>query len=377
TKMQATNITCSTQILTQSIKLDNELKPHIPVKEIIAQRFRNQRIHAISVDYDDSPNPKKTVLKNPVSSNGFVAAIFHAYNHHQHLRLSPDDVWLTIAQGVSRHINYNAEKFRSRFVKHEGQKEIIIFGDDIIYVNSLKNTYEGNWPEVLNRFTTEVDKHVEKIDLAQLLVCNFSTTTTNSLTASRIVMLDTVKAYFKFTVFMGCGIPKVTLDGTLEDWTKLQEKVIQLRKLNLELDFWLDRLEPVLWNLVATYRGEIDEDFWSRIMNVHVNYGSGGDSHSTVTGWILGFFPYNRQGTALGSNSIKLGDFPHGTVGVPFKVEDNGLSYSLKFIAGFIGANQEISDGESIVSPVIGWSIIDDDSNDPNNEENFWTAHNH
>ncbi|CAG8855776.1 3645_t:CDS:1, partial [Gigaspora margarita] len=35
----------------------------------------------------------------------------------------------------------------------------------------------------------------------------------------------------------------------------------------------------------------------------------------------------------------------------------------LKFIAGFIGANQEIlegCDGESVVSPVIGWSIVDD-----------------
>ncbi|CAG8742254.1 15799_t:CDS:1, partial [Dentiscutata heterogama] len=41
----------------------------------------------------------------------------------------------------------------------------------------------------------------------------------------------------------------------------------------------------------------------------------------------------------------------------------------LKFMAGFIGANQEIlegSNGESVVSPVNGWSIIDNpnDSNE-------------
>jgi hypothetical protein len=44
--------------------------------------------------------------------HGLAAAIFHAYNNHQHLILTPDDIWLTIAQGVSQHINYNAEKFR-------------------------------------------------------------------------------------------------------------------------------------------------------------------------------------------------------------------------------------------------------------------------
>ncbi|RIB02549.1 hypothetical protein C2G38_1896149, partial [Gigaspora rosea] len=194
-------------------------------------------------------------IENPYCLNGFAAAILHAYNYHKHLRLSPDDVWLTISQGVSEHINRNAEKFRNRFVKHEGQKELIIRVDGIV----------GNWPEIVNKIVAEADKNVEKIDLKDLLECNFSTTTPNSLTASRIVLLDTVKSYFKYTCMTCCGIPKVTLEGTLEDWMKLQEKVAHLRKLNLELDFWLDRLEPVVWNLVATYRGEVDEDFWGRI----------------------------------------------------------------------------------------------------------------
>ncbi|KAF0550175.1 hypothetical protein F8M41_024922 [Gigaspora margarita] len=167
---------------------------------------------------------KKTVLKNPEWVNGFAAAIFQAYNKHQHLRLSPDDVWLTIAQGVSRHINFNAEKFRSRFVKHEGQQEIFVDVTGIIGSN-LEGKLEGNWPEVVNLFVIEADKRVEKIDLTQLLVCNFSTTSSNSLTASRIVLLDMVKTYFSYYCGTECGIPKITLEGTIEDWIKLQEKL--------------------------------------------------------------------------------------------------------------------------------------------------------
>ncbi|RIB26887.1 hypothetical protein C2G38_1896745, partial [Gigaspora rosea] len=227
-------------------------------------------------------------------SNGFAAAIIHAYNYHQHLRLSPDDIWLTISQGVSRHINYNDGKFRRNFVKHEGQETVSIVGDDILSFNPNENTLEGNWPEAVNRLVRETDKRVEKIDLAQFLECDFSTTTSSSLTASRIVLLDMVKAYFKYNIGFCCGIPKVTLEGTLEDWTKLQEKVIKLRNLNLELDFWLDRLEPVIWKLVYTYRGEIDEDFWSKIINMQC-YGSGGQAK--INGWIAAFFPYDRTGT--------------------------------------------------------------------------------
>ncbi|CAG8478045.1 14226_t:CDS:2 [Funneliformis caledonium] len=46
----------------------------------------------------------------------------------------------------------------------------------------------------------------------------------------------------------GCGIPKVTLDGILEDWLRLQEK--------------LDRLEPVVAQFIYTYKGNVEEDFW-------------------------------------------------------------------------------------------------------------------
>ncbi|CAG8801886.1 11453_t:CDS:1 [Gigaspora margarita] len=349
--MNPTNNARSTQILTNKIELDNKIDPHISLKDQIAKHFYKHKIFAVSSQFDDT---KKTVIEEPYCSNGFAAAILHAYNHHKHLRLSPDDVWLTISQGVSEHINRNPEKFRNRFVQHEGKKRLLIQVNDII----SGATFEGNWPEAINRLVTAADKNVEKMDIKNLLECNFSTTTSNSLTASRIVLLDTVKSYFKFSFSTLCGIPKVTLEGTLDDWMKLQEKVVQLRKLNLELDFWLDRLEPVIWNLVATYRGEIDEDFWGRIVKIDQVFGSGGGTF--VSGWLMNFFPYKE-------GEIKVDDIPDGIVGVPFDIDET----ELKFIAGFIGANQEIlegSDGESVVSPVIGWSIIDDIKDPYDNE---------
>ncbi|CAG8528248.1 20427_t:CDS:2 [Dentiscutata erythropus] len=336
----------------------------ISVEDQIAHNFKNHKVYAVSATYDDS---KKTVIERPYCTNGFAAAILHAYNYHKHLRLSPDDVWLTISQGVSHHINQNPEKFRDRFVQHEGKEKIAVYAGDI-----LSNNYEGDWPEVVNRLVTATDSRVEKIDLMDLLECNFSTTTTTSLTVSRIVLLDAVKAYFEYEVYTRCGIPKVTLEGTLEDWTKLQEKVIHLRKLNLELDFWLDRLEPVIWNLVATYRSEVDHDFWGRIVKIDEAHGSGGGTF--VSGWLMNFFPYNRAGRPLKTDSvIRIQNIPDGIVGVPFLLD----ALKVKLMAGFIGANQEIledSNGESVVSPVIGWSIIDNpnDSESPPKAQKFY-----
>ncbi|CAB4491554.1 unnamed protein product [Rhizophagus irregularis] len=156
-------------------------------------------------------------------------------------------------------------------------------------------------------------------------------------------------------MYLCCGIPKITLEGTLEDWTKLQEKVIQLRQLDLDMDFWLDKLDPVVWQLIETYKGNVDEDFWSKIISLQ-SFGSG---PSYVTGWTMALFPYKNNGKKLEGNTITPDDFPDGRVEVPFTT-DTGLS--LKFVAGFLGAQQkslENSD-ELVVSPVIGWFVIDD-----------------
>ncbi|KAF0559071.1 hypothetical protein F8M41_007039 [Gigaspora margarita] len=87
-----------------------------------------------------------------------------------------------------------------------------------------------------------------------------------------------MKGYFVYKLPGGCGIPKITLEGTLTDWLHLQEKVAKLRNLELDLDFWLDRIYP-------------------------------------------------RRTTFQ--------------------------------FAGFLGARQDIVDGECIISPVIGWYVTD------------------
>src|SRR6266542_5708179 len=97
----------STQILTKKINPEK----HILIKDKISRFFPNTNVHAISVDYERSFSYKNSVLEYTNSSHGLSVAILHAYNNHQHLRLKPDDIWLTIAQDVSDHINYNAEKF--------------------------------------------------------------------------------------------------------------------------------------------------------------------------------------------------------------------------------------------------------------------------
>jgi len=54
--------------------------------------------------------------------NSFYEAFLHAYNYHEDIILSPDDVWLCICFEFSKYINNNSEQMRNKFVSHEGKK---------------------------------------------------------------------------------------------------------------------------------------------------------------------------------------------------------------------------------------------------------------
>lgn len=84
-----------------------------------------------------------------------------------------------------------------------------------------------------------IEKRV-KGDTGKLLVNDFSTTDHVSQTASQIVLMDAMKYYFVYTMRFDCGIPSVTLHGTLADWERLQEKARALRALRIGRNWWLD-----------------------------------------------------------------------------------------------------------------------------------------
>ncbi|RIA94175.1 hypothetical protein C1645_760767 [Glomus cerebriforme] len=352
----------STQKITDKVEPKDQLLVHGDIKDYYKPWSDKLKLRAFSSDYAENSHSNPTsIIWEQSTPHGLASAIINAYTLHQHLRFSPDDVWLTIVQGVSNHISYNAERFRYLFVNHEGKEDVMMDARDIL--GYVSGNFIGDWPQAITRLTDAIDKRVKKVGLKQLFECDFSTSTNASITASRITLLHAMKEYFMFSLRGGCGIPKVTLDGTLKDWLHLQEKVTKLRDLGLNLDFWLDRLEPVITQFIATYKGNVDEDFWNMVIFQVPKIGASGydvmGTQSCWDGWISSLFPYNESKMKIVKNSILPSEIPSGLVHVPFKLSIEEENFKLSFAAGFLGARQDKINEEYVVSPVIGWYIID------------------
>jgi len=165
--------------------------------------------------------PWEQVLQN-VSHHPLLTAAHIAYAEHRPLVLTPDAVWLTIAQGVAQHMAIHGERLRHRFVSHKDKLRLIVQIDEF-----MKGSSQNDWPTAFAAWADQIRTHVGD-DIYSTFVCNFSTSDANSLAASHVVMMDVFDRYFHYELLAGCGIPQVTLEGTTQDWHDLREKVKQI-----------------------------------------------------------------------------------------------------------------------------------------------------
>lgn len=294
--------------------------------------------------------------------HGLVGAAHLAFMGHYPLALSPDDVWLCIAQGFAQHVDANAEGLRDRFVKHEGKVQIVVRRDDFV-----KGSPDNDWPGCFAEFSAQISKHIGPA--RDLVVAEFSTTGPIEKAASEIVLMSAVRHYFDFMLLTLCGIPRVTLLGSAADWTKIRRRVERLE--GFDLGWWVSALLPVLDQVVAAASGRPDQAFWRSFYKWKDS-----SCGPYVSGWINVLFPYVEEVNAGGSPSLARNEFvarwaetfdeefhsgpsttqfPSGFSMAPFVWKYYGIEIAMEFFGGFAGVSQD--PGTLAVRPAIGWAV--------------------
>jgi hypothetical protein len=291
--------------------------------------------------------------------NGFLKAVHEAYANHLPLSLSPDDVWLAIAQGFSYHVNANAEALRKHFVKHDGKAVIKVRRDMFI-----KGASHNDWSGCFLEFSQCIAEHIGQ-DKRDLLVSDFSTSTALHRAVSEVTLMNTLKAYFDYIVETKCGISTITLTGTQGDWERVLLKVTSLA--SYQCDEWQGSLLFIINKFIEAFKGNADPTFWTNIYKIEGPKGSGG---TTVSGWVNIFFPYLSDWRNPGEytcpnqfanlNNLNRGpgpdQYPLGLTSTPFIWDYYGDEIPMQFLAGFIGTTQE----GGVIRPVQGWGVAEE-----------------
>lgn len=308
--------------------------------------------------------------------NGFLQAVHDCYDDHRPLVISPDDIWLLICQGFAIHLNTLPDSAKNAIFNSNKKK---IFEPRIDELITNKCIY---WKQYID-YIAEKIKEDSKEETYNLIVQDFSTTTSLIETAYKATLLEAFQKNYSYLVMSGCGIPKITLNGIKEDWENIYTKVDGFKKYGL--DEWIDQLKPVLKEFCNAYSGDVDKNFWNRIYKTKEVY-----TTTYLTGWIIKFFPYikdfsvkndstvrpwwNHRFKYIPNKYLKEDDyvfselttyvFPSGYTKTPitwinyFNMK-NGVPDTIPVVlySGFLGVTQS---PDKSLSPLISWAVTRD-----------------
>ncbi|KAI9237867.1 MAG: hypothetical protein BYD32DRAFT_415341 [Podila humilis] len=304
----------------------------------------------------------KDLLISARYNNGFVDTALKAYNEHHHLVIRPDDAWIAILSQFNFFVNANAERLRHLFVAHEGQKQLSIETS-----GPLHSWDFGNLAVQMGEL---IQKHVLDPELREWIMPDFSTTTTDDRIITSVIMMSTLKKYFKYSIFTECGLPAVTLLGEKGDWEKLLVRIEKLTEYGEETTQWRNLLEAVLTGFVETFNNpdsEETKDFWRKIAHLR-----GGSGPSYISGWITAFCFFSSEGVSLyrknggltlgdtAFHRVETGDIPAGYADVPVLLDDNGIETKAVMVAGLVGIR--VTGNHDTVQPQPAWWISEDAS---------------
>ena len=295
-------------------------------------------------------NPDKPV-KTPFY-NGFVGAAYSAYCNHHHLVITPDDIWIAITTAFARFVNAYAEEMREMFVSHAEPIKLEAYG------SSLSSSLDS----MVSQLNAQIGTFT-KGDIKAWIEPNFTTTTDLIRTVGGMVLMGSMQSYFTFRCNLECGLPSVTLEGTLEDWQTIRSRADKLLEYSAvgdgQMQIWHSALVQVLDRFVSAMKGEeIEQRWWNRICA----HQSGGSGPPYITGWIQVFIPFKSNGQMLN----KLGahfyfwktettEVPPNAVCVPVVINDNGNEFTTHFIAGHLVTVEGYTSDS--VRPYLGWAI--------------------
>ncbi|KAJ7611813.1 hypothetical protein FB45DRAFT_993313 [Roridomyces roridus] len=213
------------------------------------------------------------------AGNGFVHTVVEAYNHHRALVIRPDDVWLAILSQFNFFVNANAELLRANFVAHEGQRKLV--------VDALGDRYSVDFGHMSRQMTDLLHENVVDPTLRDWVLPNFTTTTVNDTTVAAVLMMATLKHYFR------AGFSEKA------DWVNILGRLEKLKEYGVETIAWYHLLRPVISRFVATFddpEGQENIDFWQNI----VSRDSMGSGSPWYTGWLNAFSVFSKRGLWMG-----------------------------------------------------------------------------
>ncbi len=291
--------------------------------------YINQELEAVDIKFTEigtTGKSQKEVRRNIpgiYQHRNYLDYLRMCWVHHRGAVVSPDLIWHVVANEIATNIKDNATKYASMFTTTPGTKqEIRVMTGD---------------PQLLPLDSIELELMLRVPSDVNLFIPNFTTTNKNAHFAFIAAFADAMQVYYNYSMMM-CGIPKIKILGTDEDWNKLIENLGKLKTMlfNVRPGYFEDVID-----LIGKIKGPAEAGFYESIISLE-RCGSGGQK--VLSGWITKLFMKKPNPGYLENYSSLISK-------VPYKFLETGQNFELSY--GLFGSS--VRDGYLV--PEFGFII--------------------
>ena len=304
--------------------------------------------------------PKSTMIDNKkilsFGNHKLLLGYLNAFCNHCPIKLNPNIIWQLILNQFSEYVHSKNESFREKFVSFNGKKKLMCKIGSYEDVNKYQK-------DIIKDFCEQISENIGN-ELIDILTPNFTTSNEESIIAGKVSIMSAFTDFFDYEMGFTCGIPYIILEGSLNDWENILNKLKFLSKY----DFYIDRMEKDIIEIINTKKGKIDLEFWSKIiMETKIKeknirkciFDFSIVENIYINGWILDF--YDKYEIKIKDISELISEI----VEVPIKITDinSGDNNRVKkaiIYAGIRDIKQDPNNYE--VEPIVNYEFTFDEN---------------
>ncbi len=233
----------------------------------------------ISKKFDLSKyQPVDITQTSNLTTPGLFGLLSKCYSNHLPVKINPHDIWILLSGQMSSIISSDVEYYRELFTDSKDKENISVAAGDPV-----------NLP-----FDSVIALLKDKVNFdISIVTPDFSTDDDSVRLMKSAIFLEMSSNYYTYSMFC-CGIPKINLGGTKEDWEKLLSSFNILYKTFYNYNTpekygaWIKSVKSILTKLVEEFDSETpDVEFFKNIFTQN-NVGSG--RQLEINGWVTELF---------------------------------------------------------------------------------------
>ena len=303
---------------------------------------------------------------------GFFAVIYECSKNHWGLRTKPDDWWYTILRTIWTQLAKFSHNKRVQDLILQKNQNFLIFkensttekipilidiSDDLNFPYGIEKSY--NHEKFFGRLSNHIKTDIINCEYDNSIGLNFSTTNNGESIATNLMALtsEIKKDSYDYCLSMAFGIPYVEMEGTKDDWELLKVKVHSIRQFLAPIEEiigvmeWWGKIEAVCDNLLNTYVGIVDKNWWKKILTLSEPVYPIKSCSIPYDGW---FFT-----DVLNYKNLKTCPCLHSSiVRVPLIINHNERKENAILVSGMAGIKIDNSKAIPTVQARHGWALF-------------------